>query len=160
MSDGNPISINLNTESAETTLPLIVDGTVVKMRLAGLEQVDKEDKTSLKWRFDLLEPAPTEDGGEVSPGFPIFVNIPCYASETAKDKEWFIKKISKFIDGLLGTGDPNNKDGKETRPSFNADLVPSLIGQETFGTVSIERSNTSDYVGNGIKKLTHPSEID
>lgn len=152
-----PLSISLNLSEVKTSIPIIADNTMVKARLKNISQQVVEGKgNSTKWEYVLVDPAPTTDGGQVKPGFPIYEHIQLYAKADAKDPLWFVKKISRRIDGLLGTGDVGNNKGKPARPEFNADILPHLIGKEVILTLKVK---TGEYEGNEISKSTFPGDL-
>lgn len=151
-----PLSINLDLGSVKTSVPIIVDGTMVKVRLKNISQQQTEKGQSTKWEYTLVDPAPTIDGGQVQPGFPIFENIQLYAKPDAKNPNWFVEKIARRIDGLLGTGDEGNKKGKPSRPAFNGETVAMLIGKETLLKLKVK---TGEYEGNEIDKGYFPGDL-
>lgn len=153
MSDNQPLNINLDLTGVTTTLPLIADGTIAKCRLKNITQTEREGNPIIKWELTLLESAPTVDGLSVQPGFPLFVNFDV-------SKEFLLQKMSKFVDGILGTGDANNKKGKPPRPQFNAETVNSMLGAEAFAKITITKSKKSDYVGNDITSLIYPDDLE
>lgn len=152
-----PLSITLDTTKQKTSVPMITDGHFCKVRLVKLEGTVNDGKPGTKWEFQLVDPAPTTEGGQVQPGFPLFVNIPLYDKEGGKGTAgWWLTKIAKFQDALLGTGDPGNKKGKPERPAFGPDLIPSLIGKEAIAKVKVK---TGEFEGNDIASLTFPADV-
>lgn len=144
MSD-NPLTIDLDLSGVSTTVPLVSE-TTARVRVQDITEVERDGHATIKWKLTLQEPCPTEDGGTVSVGFPLFVNFdPQY--------EWTKQKIAKFIDGFLGTGDHNNKQGKPARPRFNAETVSRLIGAEARAKIVVRKSPKSDYVGNEVTAI-------
>jgi hypothetical protein len=158
--DTQPLSISLNLSGTKTAIPMVADGTMVRLRLVSLTQVKGEKGNSLRFEYDLVEPAPDTEGGTINPGAfgsKIFEQIAMYAKPDAKDPLWFHKNIAQRIDALLGTGDEGNKKGKPTRPDLSAELVPQLIGKELVAKMTV--SNDPDYSGNRIKSVTYPGDI-
>jgi len=152
-----PLSISLALSEVKTSIPIIANDTMVKARLKNISQQVVEGKgNSTKWEYTLVDPAPTVDGLTVAPGFPIFENIQLYAKPDAKNPHWFVEKISRRIDGLLGTGDKGNKKGKPDRPDFNAETVAMLIGKEVILKLKVK---TGEYEGNEIDKVFFPGDI-
>lgn len=154
-----PLNISFDLSDVKTQIPIIMNDHVVLVRLANITQELKDNdpaKVSLKWELHLLSPAPTVDGGMVPAGFKIFENIACYAKEGAKNPKWFLEKISKFMDGFLGTGDRDNKKGKPPRPPFDANAVSAMIGKEAYAKLKVK---TGEYQGNEIQSLTFPGDV-
>lgn len=161
MSDTNagPLSINLDTTKIKTTIPVISDNHTCKVRLANITQATKAGAGDyLKFEYHLLDPAPTTDGGQVKPGFPLFENVTLYDKNSAPGEvpEWAIQKISKRIDGFLGTGDEGNKKGKPARPPFNAETVAAMIGKEAYAKV---KAKSGEYEGNDVVSITFPGDL-
>lgn len=151
MSDNSPLNIHLDLSKVKTALPLIQE-CMTKVRLQDVTESQRDGATVIKMEFHLSDGAQTEDGGQVNAGFPLFVNF-----DTSQ--VWLQQKLAKFIDGLLGTGDENNRKGRPTRPDFGPELLPDLIGREAIGKIIISRSKKSDYVGNDIASLTYLGDI-
>jgi hypothetical protein len=152
MSDNQPLNINVNLADVTTTVPLIVDGTMAKVRLKNISQTERDGNPVIKWEFTLAEPAPTTDGLQVQPGFPLFANFDV-------SREFLVQKMARFVDGLLGTGDANNKKGKPARPALNAETVSRMIGAEAVAKITLVKSTKSDYVGNDIATMTHVDDL-
>lgn len=154
-----PLSISFDLADVKTAIPIILDGHICRVRFVNVVQSLKDNdpaKPSLKWEFHLLDPAPTNEGGMVAPGFKLFENIACYAKEGAQKPKWFLEKICKFIDGFLGTADADNKKNKPPRPKFDANTVQMMIGKESFVKVKVK---TGEYTGNEIASLTFPGDV-
>jgi hypothetical protein len=152
MSDNQPLNISVNLSDVTTTVPLIVDGTMVKVRLKNISQTEREGNPVIKWEFTLSEPAPTTDGLQVQPGFPLFVNFNI-------SHEFLVQKMARFMDAFLGTGDANNKKGKPPRPQLNAETVTRMLGTEAIARISVQKSKKSDYEGNDIATMTHLEDL-
>jgi hypothetical protein len=116
---------------------------MVRVRLKNLSQATTEKGPQLVLEFTTTEPAPSTDGTEIRAGFPLFERIALYAKEGSKNPTWFLDKIARRIDALLGTGDEGNTKGKPTRPNLNAETVAQMIGQEC-----VLKMTTSEYEGN------------
>ncbi len=158
--DTQPLSISLNLSGTKTAIPMVADGTMVRLRLISLSQIKTDKGNSLRFEYDLVEPAPDSEGGTINPGAfgsKIFENIAMYAKSDAKDPEWFKKTTAQRIDALLGTGDDGNKKGKPKRPDLDASLVPNLIGKELVAKMRIQ--NDENFVGNRIQNVTFPGDI-
>jgi hypothetical protein len=153
MSDTQPLSISLNLTDISTTVPLIADGTMAKVRLKNISQTERDGNPVIKWEFTLVEPAPTTEGDQVRAGFPLFASF-----DTSQ--EFLMQKMARFVDGFLGTGDANNKKGKPTRPQFNAHVVSQMIGTEAMAKITVIKSKKSDYVGNDIATLTYLGDLE
>jgi hypothetical protein len=150
--ENQPLNTNLNLSKVKTTIPLIQDGTMVKVRLADITETQRDGATIIKMEFRLVDGAPTDDGHQIGAGFPLFVNF-----DTSL--EFLQQKMARFIDGLLGTGDEGNKRGKPARPDLTPELVPTLIGKEAVAKVIVTRSKKSDYVGNDVQGLTYLGDL-
>jgi hypothetical protein len=158
--DNQPLSISLNLSGTKTAVPMVQDGAMVRLRLISLVQLNGEKGPSLKWEYDLVEPAPDSEGGTIQPGAfgsKIFEQIAMYAKPDAKDPKWFEKNIAKRIDALLGTGDEGNKKGKQVRPNLSAELVPQLIGKELVAKMQVQQD--ANFTGNRIQTVTFPGDI-
>ena len=152
MSDNQPLSISLNLADISTTVPLIADGTMARVRLKNISQTERDGNPVIKWELTLVEPASTTEGDQVRAGFPLFVSF-----DTSQ--EFLMQKMARFVDGFLGTGDVNNKKGKPTRPQFNAHIVSQMIGTEAMAKITVIKSKKSDYVGNDIATVTYLGDL-
>jgi len=158
--DQQPLDISLNLSEAKTAVPMIADGTMVRLRLVSLSQQAGEKGKTLRFEYDLLDPAPDSDGGKINPGAfgsKIFENVALYAKPDAKDPKWYEKRIAARIDALLGTGDKGNTKGKPARPDLSPQLVPNLIGKELVAKMRIR--TTGEFSGNEIASVTYPGDI-
>jgi hypothetical protein len=153
MSDTQPLSISLNLTDISTAVPLIADGTVARVRLRNISQTERDGNPVIKWELALAEPATTTEGDQVRVGFPIFISF-----DTSQ--EFLMQKMARFVDGFLGTGDPNNKKGKPPRPQFNAQIVSQMIGAEAMAKITVIKSKKSDYVGNDISTITYLGDLE
>jgi hypothetical protein len=155
-----PLDISLNLSEAKTAVPMVADNTMVRLRLVSLTQIKGEKGNSLRFEYDLVDPAPDSDGGTINPGSfgsKIFENVALYAKPDAKDPRWFEKVIAQRVDALLGTGDAENKKGKPTRPDLSAQLVPQLIGKELVAKMRVQQDEV--FTGNRIATVTYPGDI-
>jgi hypothetical protein len=143
MSNIQPLNVNFDLSNVKTAIPLIADGHIVQARLKSIEQEQTDKGATLKWTYETTEPAPTKDGSEAAPGFPIFERIQLYAREGAKNPTWFLEKIARRMDALLDTGDEGNAKGKPARPAFGPETVAQMIGRPVALKMSI-----SSYEGN------------
>lgn len=166
------LNVNFNLSEAKTAIPLVADGHKCKVRFAGCKgRTNPEKGDSLSLENHLLEKAPTTDAGVVEPGFPLFDSIYLYDKNTAAGEfpPRAITKISKYLDGFLGTGDPGNKKGKPARPNIfeglpatatvediAAKITEALISREAYAQVKVK---TGDFEGNEIVKIIHPSDL-
>lgn len=159
-----PLSININTSAAKTVAPMINDGEWVELRLTALEGASNEKGDYLKWKWELVNPAPSVASakGEGDPIFPgkmgsiIFENIQLYSKPDSKDPDWFKKKIAVRLDGLLGTGDAENKKGKPARPDLTSELVPQLLGKTIRAKMKVK---TGEFEGNEIGNIMFPGDV-
>lgn len=163
-----PLSIKINTQDTKTGVPMFADGSWVHLRLTGLDSAAVENKgTVLKWKWELIDPAPSVDSsrdGTCDPIYPgkfgssYFESIQLYDKNTdfsiPEDQrpapDWAVKKICARLDGLLNTGDPGNKKGKDARPQFDEQLVPQLLGKALWAQMKVR---TGEYEGNEISKI-------
>jgi hypothetical protein len=167
-----PISISLPTGEVKTAVPLIADGTWALWRLEKISQNNVETKdevlrvdgsrgnsgTRITFEFKLVSPVPTTEGDTLNPGdfgASFFDHVPLYAKPDSKKPKWFMDRICSRIDGLLGTADRGNSEGKPERPEFTPDLVPILIGQELYAKMKVR---TGDYKGNEIADVRFPGD--
>jgi hypothetical protein len=168
-----PISISLSTGEVKTAIPIIADGTWARWRLEKLSQAEVETKdevlrvdgsrgnTGLRitFEFKLVDPVPTTTGETLSPGDfgdRYFDHVQLYSKLDAKKPKWYMERICSRLDGLLGTGDKGNTEGKPERPELTPELVPQLIGQEIYARMKVR---TGDYKGNEIGEVRFPGEM-
>lgn len=162
-----PLNLTAPTESAKTAIPMFPEGTYVKFRLKEIGQDAVPDKGNdagvIKFEFELVEPAPDQEGGTIAPGAlgsKVFVNVQNYDKNTPAAPgvwpKWALEKLAKIQDGLLGTGDTGNKKGKPARQGFGPQLVPSLIGQVTFLKF---KNKTGDFIGQDVQSFTFPGDV-
>lgn len=156
-----PLNLTLDTSNAKTSIPFFIENTYVKARLQKISQDEVEGKGStISFEFDLVDPAPNADGGTILPGgmgSKIFKTVYLYGKdgeEAAKVRA--TNDISKILDGILGTDDAGNKKNKPTRPTFGAELVPTLIGQITLLKF---RNPKGDRTSQDIIGFTFPGDV-
>lgn len=156
-----PLNLTLDTSNAKTSIPFFVENTYVKARLQRIEQDTLEGKgDTISFEFALVDPAPNQDGGTILPGAmgsKIFKTLYLYGKdgeEAAKVRA--ANDIGKILDGLLGTGDADNKKGKAPRPNFGPELVPTLIGQTTLLKF---RNPKADRTSQDIIGFTFPGDV-
>lgn len=160
MSTTQPLDISLNLSEAKTAVPMVADNTMVRLRLVSLTQLKGDKGNSLRFEYDLCDPAPDTEGGTINPGAfgsKIFENVALYAKPDAKDPRWFEKIVAQRIDALLGTGDKDNKKGKPTRPDLSSQLVPQLIGKELVAKMRVQQDEA--FTGNRVATVTYPGDI-
>lgn len=160
MSNSLPLDISLNLAGVSTAAPMIADGQIVHVRFANGTMEVKEKGKMLKFEYHLLEPAPTSDGNQLKPGFPLFEYITLYGKDTPPGEvpEWAQKKISRIIDAFLGTGDVDNKAGRPTRPDFNADTLAKMIGAEAYAKMKIGKDDDGNPRSN-ISQIINPADM-
>lgn len=158
MSESSPLSISLDLSQVKTTKPVIVDAHWCHGRFANCKESTNEKGKSLNFEFHLLDPAPTDDGKEVKPGFPVFRNVALYDKNTPPGQlpDWVMPLISKIIDACLGTGDPDNDKGKPPRPVFDQNLISVLVGKELWFKV---KAKTGEFQGNDITEFRFPGDV-
>lgn len=158
--DNQPLDISLNLSGTKTAVPMFADGTSVRLRLVALSQIKGEKGNTLRFEYELMDPAADTEGGTINPGAfgsKFFDNIALYAKPDAKDPKWFEKTIAQRIDALLGTGDVGNKKGKPQRPDLSPQLVPQLIGKELIAKMKVQADD--NFTGNRIQTVTYPGDI-
>lgn len=158
MQDAGPLSISLDLSDTKTAIPLIANNSMGRVRLANVSQVPGEKGITTKWEYHLLEPLPSNEGGQINPGFKVFENIQLYSKPDSKNPNWFKEKIARRIDALLGTGDPDNKKNKPARPGFNPETVGMLIGKEAIAKFVIGKTEGGGEFTN-IDNLTFPGDV-
>lgn len=159
-----PLTINVpDTTNTRTAIPFFVENTYVKVRFSSVEQDAVENKGNvIKFTFDLVDPAPNQDGGTILPGqlgSKVFVNVQDYDKNTKPGEpmpKWAVEKLCKITDAFLGTGDPDNKKGKPSRPPFGPEIVPTLIGQVAFLKF---KNKTGEYVGQDVSEFKFVGDI-
>lgn len=158
----NPLSVSFDLSGVKTTVPLIKDKTNVRLRLKDVKEEQKEKGAVLTWEWNLVAPAPIEGEPDkfIQPGefgSTIFETIPLYAKPDAKRPTWFLEKIARRVDALLGTGDAGNSKGKPERPPLTQETVASLIGKEIVALMKVRRED--GYVGNDIDRSEFPADV-
>lgn len=159
-----PLSINIPTSTAVTTVPFFRERTYVKFRLGKVPQQDEvEGKGSvIKFEWELTDPIEDQQGNQIKPGdfgSKVFDTVRLYDKNTPAGTipKRAIEDLAKRTDALLGTGDPNNKKGRPERPDFNTDLMPALMGQVCFIQF---KNGTGEYAGKqDIVSFTNPQDV-
>ena len=157
--DKQPLDISLKLGSTKTAIPAFADNSMVVLRLISLSQQKGEKGNTLRFEYDLVEPATDTEGNPIKPGdfgSKVFENIALYAKPDAKDPLWYEKRISARVDSLLGTGDRGNSKGKPERPDLDAKLVPQLIGKILIAKMRLRKD---DFGGSEISSTTFPGDI-
>lgn len=156
-----PLNISIPTDQAKTSIPMFVEKTYIKVRFGKVQQDTIEGKgDTIKFEFDLVDPAPNQDGGTILPGqlgSKVFKTVYLYGKdgvEAAQKRAG--TDVGKILDGFLGTADVDNKKGKPARPAFGPELVPSLIGQISFLQM---RNPTGDRTQQDISSFTFPGDV-
>ena len=161
MSDNQPLSISLETSAAKTTVPLIANGQYCEFRLTDLGMVSTDKGNVTKWKFELVKPTVTNEGRPLNPGdfgATLFMDIQLYAKPDAKNPSWFVEKIAKYQDALLGTGDLGNVKGKPARPAFDAACVSQMLGKTLIAKVKI-RSSEGYSDSNEFATVSFPADV-
>lgn len=159
-----PLSINIPTSTAVTTVPFFRERTYVKFRLGKVPQQDEvEGKGSvIKFEWELVDPTEDQQGHIIKPGdfgSKCFDTVRLYDKNTQAGQvpERSISDLAKRTDALLGTGDPGNKKNRPSRPDFNAELLPALVGQVAFLQF---KNGTGEYSGKqDIVSFTNPQDV-
>lgn len=113
------------------------------------------------FEWELTAPAPSTEGNEIKPGdmgSHFFENVALFDKNTTDGSvpKWAQERIAKRIDALLGTGDPDNKKGKPTRPPLSPQVIPTLIGKELVAKMGVR---TGDFIGNEFTQVFFPGDI-
>lgn len=163
MADQNngPLDISLDLSNTKTVVPMVADGHLCKWRCKNIGMATSEKGKMVKYEWNLVDPAPNTDGGQIKPGemgATFFETVTLYDKNTPAGEvpEWAKKKIAQRIDALLGTGDPGNTKGKPTRPNFDAACVAQMIGKELIAKMKVRRDENG---GNDFGTLTFPGDI-
>ena len=162
MANAGPLSIKLNTSEAKTAIPLISEGHFAHWKLAQVTETQVEGKgPMILFEWDLTQPAPNTDGGQIVPGqmgAKFFDRVTLYDKNTPQGQvpKQAMDKICKRVDALLGTGDPDNSKGKPVRPDFSGELVSNLVGKSIVAKMGVR--NSDGYVGNEFKEVLFPSD--
>lgn len=156
-----PLDISLDLSNTKTTVPMVMEGHLCEWRFVRAGTKTSENGKTVVLEWDLVNPAPNTEGGQIKPGemgSKLFENIALYDKNTPKDQvpEWANKRIAQRIDGVLGTGDLGNPKGKPARPVFNAETVTKMIGQTMVAKMKVRGG---DYVGNEFGQITFPGDI-
>lgn len=159
--ESGPLSISLPTTTAKTTIPLIAEGIWVKLKFDGVKEKKLESKGDiLEFAFSTVDPVRTSDGDVVNPGQPgskLFKSAFLFGKD---GPEAALKRatadVSRILDALLCTGDPENKKNRPARPEFNAELIPTLIGLTCWAKT---KHRTGEYSGVDIAELRHESDM-
>lgn len=159
MSTPTPLSFDLNTADAKTTLPAFNPTDYVQWRFTGVKETPNENGNVLTFEFDLAAPAATVDGGVLKPGdfgAKHFHRVFLYAKDTPKGviPERAKQDIAKLQDALLGTGDVGNAKGKPVRPAFNGNTVGSMVGSVLYAKMKVD----GEY-GNKFGHLMFPGDM-
>lgn len=156
--------LSIKSSQTKTSIPLVADKFMAPVRVVKIDYKEAEGEQKfahLAVRLDLINPAPTTEGGTVPAGFPVFVTFPLgTAEEPTKMPEWSERNWSSFIDGVLGTGDAENKKGKPVRPDTTLELLPQLFGKVVVATFGVYKSKTNDQVYQSVNKYTFPGDLE
>ncbi len=157
MSEAKPLSISLPTSTTKTSLPMIRDGSVVKVSYQGAKQKTIEGKGDIiEHEFHLVEPAQSTDGEVINPGklgSKLFHPIFLFGGEDPMTRA--TRSTNRILDALLGTGDPGSS--KPSRPEFNESLVNQMKGATCY--VNVKVPTREGAMGNEISSFRHESEI-
>lgn len=157
-----PLSISINTASAKTGIPKFADNSWVHLRCAEVKFDSTEKGHVVKWKWELVDPAASEEsaagtGEPILPGkfgSTYFETVQLYDKNTDPNNpvvpDWAVTKLSVREDALLNTGDADNKKGKDVRPNFDQDLLPTLFGKTCWAQMKIRKG---EYEGNEISKM-------
>lgn len=150
-----PLSTSFDTTQVKTGKPIIVDGWQGKVRFAKVTETDIAQKGKmLTFEYHILTPAPTTEGKQVQPPFPLFHRITLFDKNTPPGEipERSITNICRIQDAFLGTGDVGNNKGKPQRPPFDMACVTLMTGKEAY--VKLKANLGGEFEGNDVVKLT------
>ena len=149
-----PLSIKLSGVS--TAIPLLANGVSGKFSVQAVTVDEPEGNRlwqQIKTKIVTTHAMTRDDGGDVQAGFPLFITYPLgQKDDLTTPPEWSLKNFVLFIDAVLGTADEGNKAGKPTRPNFDADLIPHLLGKEFWGKIGIKKSKDDSYGDSNVFK--------
>lgn len=153
-----PLSTAFDTTGIKTGRPIIADGSIVKVRLADIGERSNDNGKSIVFEYHLLEPAPTNDGDQVKPGFSIREGITLYDKDTPPGEvpKRSLQKICARQDAFLGTGDEGNKKNRPTRPQFGPECAASMIGKEAFLKL---KAKEGEFAGNDVISSIFPADL-
>lgn len=158
-----PLSINIPTSDAKTTIPRFDTTIYHKFRFAGAKQDSVEGKgDKITFEYHLVDPAAAEGGGEpILPGAfgsKVFDTVFLYGKDTEKGKipTWATTQIAKVQDGFLGTGDKENKAGKPVRPDLGPECVAQMMGQVAFLKF---KNPTGDRTSQDVTEIKFPGDM-
>lgn len=149
MSQDNPINLNLPTTGIETKFPSLNIGEY-KCSLAKVEGVESKNTPGLymlKITHLLQEPATSDDGRPIQPGFEFIGNITLpLASNHANYKEESdhpttgirMRSVCAFLDAAFGTD-------KDTRPQLTNDLLPQFAGKVVKVKIKARKEASDEY---------------
>jgi hypothetical protein len=154
MSDQAPLSTSFDTTQVKTGKPIIVDGWQGKVRFAKCSENELTGKGKvITFEFHLLTPAPTTEGKQVVPPFPLFGKVFLFGKDGEQAvMERALTQICRIQDAFLGTGDPGNSKGKPQRPAFDTQCVADMTGKECY--VKVKANVGGEFEGNDITKYT------
>jgi hypothetical protein len=147
MSNDNPLDIDIDLSDVSTTIPLIADNTRVKVRLNNISKGERDGNVIVKWDMTLSEPAPTEDGTTVGPGFHIFTNFDM--SQDWLKRRWPASSTASLARVTVATRRASLNAPASTRRRCQPDRRGSIA------KVVIQRSKKTDFVGNEVVSVTH-----
>ncbi len=155
-----PLSIAVDTQ-VKTSVPMFAEKVYIPFRLVDIAEKANEKGKTISFVWDLLEPAPSTDAEHpIKPGAfgsKFFDNVALYDKNTPPGEvpQQAVKKISLRQDGILGTGDPDNKKGKTPRPPFNDETARAMLGQVALLQFKVK---TGEFEGNEITGIMFPGD--
>lgn len=157
-----PLDITINTKDIKTTVPMVADGHYAKWKLANVSKQINDKGPALKFEWDLVDPAPNTEGGQILPGqmgAKLFENITLYDKNTTPPAipKWASERIAKRQDALLGTGDAGNPKGKPLRPDFSPECVQQMLGKFLIAKMRVKTSDSG--VNSEFASVVFPGDI-
>lgn len=128
----DPLSINIQTQGIETTLPLLPEGDyIVQVKESSIDP--NKDENGLNWnlKLGLVSGCTAIDGRNINPDFPVFTVAALQAKADSKDPEAFKRTLGEWLDALFGCT-------KDNRPALTHELVASAVGKTVLATVYLD----------------------
>lgn len=128
------LSIAIPTSDVLVGIPLVQDKAWAICEFKGVDEKTSEKGLILTFRWEIVEPAPSNQGKPIEPGklgSKIFDTVRLYDKNTPQGQvpEQSRVKIGLRQDACLGTGDADNAKGKPARPNFDDACVAAMIGK-------------------------------
>lgn len=155
-----PLSIAIPTADVLVGIPLVADKSWAICEFKGVDEKPNEKGMVLTFRWEIVEPAPSNQGKPIQPGAlgsKVFDTVRLYDKNTPQGQfpEQSRAKIGLRQDACLGTGDPDNAKGKPPRPNFDDACVSAMLGKRAALKFKIDT-----FEGNTKNDVTEVMHID